>query len=71
LHEEIEAVARDLIVCHGLDAYNKATHLSEVARSLGTSKSGKLFPCAAQMAWESKRQRRTDGAARDDRGGTT
>jgi hypothetical protein len=45
--EEVEAVAHDLIVRHSLKAYEEAVHLSEVARSLGSSKNDELYRLAA------------------------
>ena len=45
--EQITAVSHDLIVRHGLNAYDEAIHLSEVAQFLGSSKNGKLYRLAA------------------------
>jgi hypothetical protein len=70
LHEEIEATAHDLIVRHGVWAYDEAIHLSEVARFIGSPKNDKLYRLAAheikisfETAWGSLRAKRTDQAA--------
>jgi len=66
--EEVEAVAHDLIVGHGLFAHDEAIHISEVARFLGSSKESKFYRLAADeiklsfdAAWENIRQRQTGG----------
>jgi hypothetical protein len=48
LQEEIESFAHDLIVRHGVLAYDEAIHLSEVARSLGSARNAKLYRLAAR-----------------------
>jgi hypothetical protein len=66
--EEVDALAYDLIVRHGLDAYDEAIHLSEVARfHLHSSKNDKLYRLAAhqieisfETAWENTRQRNAE-----------
>jgi hypothetical protein len=46
--EEIDEVARDLIVRHGLDAYDEAVHLSEVIRLIPRSpRQRKIYDLAA------------------------
>jgi hypothetical protein len=46
--EEIDEVARDLILRHGLNAYDEAVHLSEVARLLPRSlRQRKIYELAA------------------------
>jgi hypothetical protein len=46
--EEINEVARDLIVRHGLDAYDEAIHLSEVIRLIPRSpRQRKIYDLAA------------------------
>jgi hypothetical protein len=46
--EEIDEVARDLILRHGLDAYDEAVHLSEVVRLLPRSlRQRKMYELAA------------------------
>jgi hypothetical protein len=48
LQQEIEAFAHDLIVRHGVRAYDEAIHLSEVARSIGSARNAKLYRLAAR-----------------------
>jgi hypothetical protein len=69
-HAEVEAVAHDLILRHGVWAHDEAIHLSEIARFIGSARNAKLYRLAAdrirlsfEVAWESIRQRRTKGAA--------
>jgi hypothetical protein len=57
--EEIEIVSHDLIVRHGMQAHDEAVHLSEVSRSLGSSRNDRLYRLAAdeikrsfKTAWE-------------------
>jgi hypothetical protein len=46
--EEIENIARDLIIRHGADAYDEAVHLSKIARFLlGSSSRSQLYRAAA------------------------
>jgi len=67
--EEIKVVTHDLIVRHGLNAYEEAIHLAEVARFLGSSKNGKLYRLAANeiklsfdAAWKKVCAGRTDAS---------
>jgi hypothetical protein len=64
LQEEIESFAHDLIVRHGVLAYEEAIHLSEVARAIGSTRNAKLYRLAAReieisfnLAWERISQR--------------
>jgi hypothetical protein len=68
---EVEEVAYDLIVRHGIWAYDEAIHLSEVARLMGSSRNAKLYRLAAnhtkisfEVAWKNLREMRTNRAAR-------
>ncbi len=70
-HEEIEAVAHDMIARHGLEAYEEAIRLSEVARFLGSSKNNKLYRLAAhhiklsfEAPWKSTSQGNEADASR-------
>ena len=68
---EVEEVAHDLIVRHGIWAYDEAIHLSEVARSIGSLRNEKLYRLVAnhtkisfEVAWKNLREMRTNGAGR-------
>jgi serine/threonine protein phosphatase 1 len=67
--DEISAVAHDLIVRRGLGAYDEAIHISEIARTIGSSKNAKLYRLAAdeiklsfRLAWKNVRKRQTGEA---------
>jgi hypothetical protein len=69
--EEVEAVAYDLILRHGVWAHDEAIHLSDVALFVGSSKNAKMYRLAAhqikhsfELAWENMREMRANGAAR-------
>jgi hypothetical protein len=47
-HAEVEAVAHDLILRHGVWAHDEAIHLSEVARFIGSARNAKLLPACGR-----------------------
>jgi hypothetical protein len=59
--EEIDEIAHDLIVRHGLNAYDEAVHLSEVVRLLPRSlRQRKMYELAAvqiERSFETARTR--------------
>jgi serine/threonine protein phosphatase 1 len=66
---EVTAVTHDLIVRRGLNAYDEAIHIFEIARTIGSSKNAKLYRLAAdeikltfELAWEKVRKRQADAA---------
>jgi serine/threonine protein phosphatase 1 len=66
---EVTAVAHDLIVRRGLNAYDEAIHISEIALTIGSSKNAKLYRLAAdeikltfELAWEKVRKKQGDAA---------
>jgi hypothetical protein len=70
-YSEVEVVAHDLILRHGVWAHDEAIHLSDVALFVGSSKNAKLYRLAAQqikhsfeVAWRNIRQREIDKGTR-------